>query len=374
MHLKRNQKGFTLLELMFVLMIMGFFIAMMVPRLGSILGTAVDNTCDTNNKDARYWLSCFKQEKGRLPAGLINIVSTNDAAAVGGEGLPSFDDQDPANGAEVLAFEFVDRNKPYRHVLSADEATELRSMGLSSVVMLNDYAADTPPAAAGQPMMKSTIVGGRAVMMIGAGNDGTNWATGATGSTNYAGYVDSSAFHRTGEAITEHTIPYSAGHGNPYFIYRIAFGIGPDSELVTEGFVQRAALCPGGIQNADNVTYNYYSIIMPRLQSTIDSLGATEPRLIAVGDAASAGAFTAGQQKYWNLGYDSADDVPAANWGTANANAATASGGTWNANTPQQFAGNGHGAQEPWEFDATCPEGHKWPDNEEEMWAVGGDV
>lgn len=376
MHSKiHNKKGFTLLELMFVLMIMGFFIAMIMPRLGSILGTAIDNTCDTNNKGVRYWLNCYQKEVGeRFPARMINIVNDDDNTAPGDEGLPAFDNSDPTDGPEVICWEFVDRNKPYGHEISADEAHELGTLGITSIVMLNDYANDVGAhGAAGRPMELGTISAngttqGMHVMMIGAGCDADSWnSEGFIGNNNFANYSETDAIMVSNYTRDPNSLAptFSLGHGNPYWMYRMVFGLGPDCSLVTEGFTQNAALCPGGIQNADNVNYNYYTLILPRLQSTIDRLTATEPHLIAVADPEGSG-----RQMFWNL----AD-------GTNFTAAATSCGADWNGAqdgspgaTPHEFAGNGHAAQEAWEYDMTCPEGHKWPDNDNDMWTVGGDV
>ncbi len=49
-----NQKGFTLLEILVVLTIMGFLIAMVAPRLAGISGDAVDTVCDTNQNQNGY--------------------------------------------------------------------------------------------------------------------------------------------------------------------------------------------------------------------------------------------------------------------------------------------------------------------------------
>lgn len=385
MHSKiHNKKGFTLLELMFVLMIMGFFIAMIMPRLGSILGTAIDNTCDTNNKGARYWLNCYQKEKGeRFPARMINIVNEDDNTVPGDEGLPAFDNSDPTDGPEVLCWEFVDRNKPYSHELSTDEADELKTLGIASIVMLNDYAQDTfAHGAPGRPMELSTIDTAMRVMMIGAGWDGAAWQTGFSLATNFVGYGEATVGPTATIMVDNYardpaspTPTFTAGHGNPYWMYRMVFGLGPDNALVTGGFTQNAALCPGGIQNTDNVNYNYYTLILPRLQSTIDALTGIEPTLIAVADAGGSG-----RQMFWNLANDP-ENPPASGAGSVWDTAATSCGADWQGATtgvpgatPHVFAGNGHSAQDVWEFDLTCPEGHKWPDNDNDMWIVGAEL
>ncbi|MCK5228851.1 MAG: prepilin-type N-terminal cleavage/methylation domain-containing protein, partial [Desulfobulbaceae bacterium] len=44
----RNNKGFTLLEILVVLTIMGFLIAMVGPKLAGMSDGAVDTVCDSN--------------------------------------------------------------------------------------------------------------------------------------------------------------------------------------------------------------------------------------------------------------------------------------------------------------------------------------
>jgi len=379
MHSKiRDTRGFTLLELLMVLMVMGFFIAMMIPRLGGLMGTAIDTTCDTNNKDARYWVRAYQQEHNdRLPNRLVNIMIDDDIANLGDEGLPAFDNNDPEDGPEVLSWEFVNRNKPYTHYIDTNEALELRQLGIGTVAMLNDYTQDDGVHSTNAtPMMFTSVASGLGVMMVGAGVDSAGaWQVGFSAGNNFAGYNQAAA----GEAVNysrnpaSPEAPWDTGHGNPYWMYRMVFGLGPDCSLVADGYTQRAALCPGGIQNSDNVNYNYYTLIVPRLKSTVDRITiGTEPGLIAVADHEGSG-----DQKFWNLAYDP-DSPPAGGagteWDTAAANCASWQGATDGTETPHVFAGNGHGVQENWEFDFTCPEGHKWPDNENEMWDVGADI
>lgn len=374
----RNAKGFTLLELLMVLMVMGFFIAMIMPRLGGMMGTAIDNTCDTNNKGMRYWVNSFQKEHNdRFPSKLINIISDTDAGTTGTatEGLPVCDNNDPDDGAEVLCWEFVNRNKPYVHYLNGAEATELRQMGIGQLAFLNDYTQDTGAHTAdGTPMMINQVAAGHPVMMVGAGVDAAAaWQIGFATNLNFSTYAPVYSTETTAGYATAPA--YDNGHGNPYWMYRMVFGLGPDSSLVTGGYVQNAAGCPGGLQNSENVTYNYYCLIAPRLQSTVDRLTlTTDTGLIAVqGD--DSGQY---QEIFWNLAYDDEAAAAAAflpaSTSVDGANAQWNIAGTWDVNTPNVFAGNGNAVQEAWEFDFTCPEGHKWPDNEDEMWDVGGDV
>ncbi len=55
-----GQQGFTLLEILVVLTIMGFLIAMVAPRLAGISSSAVDTVCDSNQNRMVTMMSCFK--------------------------------------------------------------------------------------------------------------------------------------------------------------------------------------------------------------------------------------------------------------------------------------------------------------------------
>jgi prepilin-type N-terminal cleavage/methylation domain-containing protein len=322
--LLQSQSGFTLMELLMVIVILGFLLGMLVPRLASVTGDAIDNVCDSNNKGIRYFTKTFLDQKGHLPNNMINLVNLTD----GGYALPNVEDRDVDNGAETLAREFYVRNHPQLHTLTADEAEELISeLGIATVRNLNDFdgsghltndvpgtavTAQAAQAAAsgddGRPLHPVTINTGIGVAMIGDIGTAPTAATWASGSgTDYP-------------------------MGNPNWYGRIILGVGKDCELVTSGMIQAAALCPGGVQNADNVTYNHYCIILPRLATTA---GDIETLL---------GGTPADANGYVLTFADSAD---------------TTSGEEMEV----QIA-----AQESWEFDFTCPEGHKWPDNDHDEW------
>ena len=322
----RNEKGFTLMELLVVVVILGFLIGMVAPRLGSVIDdTVIDNICDTNNKGARYFTKLYYDQHAALPNHMVSLVNRTGASSFD---IPLTEAADSQDLPETLAAEFVERNTPVLHILNQAEAEELRSMGITQIRYLNDrdgssHATDTPAQAAqslptdgtARPFAKATVADGTAVAMVGMGSEGTNGqAIGAAAADSISGWTDAS----TGN--------YPAG--NPNWVGRIILGLGKHSSLVTEGYVQAAALCPGGIQNADNVTFNSYCIIVPRLQATVDRMNQT--------DVAGA-TFT----------FVNADDET--------------NGETMDVTIEAQAA---------WQFDATCPEGHKWPDNDNDFWVI----
>ena len=301
---RKNQQGFTLMELLVVVVILGFLIGMVAPRLAGIIDdTVIDNVCDTNNKGARYFTKIFNDKTGRLPNDMTNLVIRTGASAYV---IPAVEDGDPV-APETLAAEFVERNYPVLHVLNAAEAAEIKAMGLSHVRNLNDFEGSDSitPASDARPLERTPVAEDLGVAMIGMG------AADSTSEIN----ADLATW---GSGTSDYPV------GNPFWAGRIVLGLGKHNSLVTEGYVQAAALCPGGIQNAENVVFNSYCIILPRLAATVARFQAgmdTEHVFVDANDT------TNGELHDVNL-------VP----------------------------------QEEWEFDSTCPEGHKWPDNDNDEW------
>ncbi|MCD6561303.1 MAG: type II secretion system protein [Deltaproteobacteria bacterium] len=340
----RNSEGFTLMELMIVLVIMGFLIAMLAPRLGGLMGDAIDTVCDTNNKGIREFVREWQLNQGsgseeRLPDRLVTMVNANTAdpdVLPGGIVMPEVDNRIPSDGAETLCHEFVYRNKPYLHILTADEADELINMGISQLMVLNDADGSDAQGFTGTPMELHNVMNGLGVLMVGAGDTDGNgtWEVpnDCDMAANYAAY-EADVANMTGLVAAPSGL--NGDHGNPYWMYRILAGVGPDCQLVTEGIVMNAAGCPGGLQNSDNVTYNLYCMVLPRLEATV---GFDQ-------DGNSVGGSLTGS------GLPAVIDVKATDTGEEK---------TWDFRS----------AEPAYMFEATCPEGHKWPDNETEMWSI----
>jgi prepilin-type N-terminal cleavage/methylation domain-containing protein len=346
-----TQKGFTLLEILVVLTIMGFLIAMVAPRLAGVSGTAVDTVCDSNQNRMVTMMSSYFEQTNRFPNKLTNLVEeVNDADAAELYQIPAVSDDDPENGPETLASEFMSRNHFRIHYLDEDELAELRNMGITTVLNLNAYdwlndARDdakegyeetaalgpndvdlTVPQTFGDKMEEMTIptdptVNRLAVAMVGTGYDEV---------------VGDWVVHTDEE-----------GWGEPDWFGRIVLGFGPENGLVTSGIVANAAHCPGGIQNADNVTYNDYNIVLPRLE-------ATAARFADDGDIAAAGLadleelVAVAYDEYPGDGYVIADNDDNLKVRTFDISA----------------------AQEKWQYATQCPEGHMFPADDEEFWGI----
>ncbi|GAB6096254.1 hypothetical protein JCM14469_25070 [Desulfatiferula olefinivorans] len=328
----KENKGFTLLEILVVLTIMGFLIAMVAPRLAGISGGAVDTVCDSNQSRMIQMVSAFYERAGKAPNKLTNIV-VQDVTA-GTYAIPTVSDGNEDNGPETLSDEFAERVAPEIHYLTAAEVDDLADMGIRRVFNLNSYDNSGIAAAdQGTPMAEMPLAAGMGVMMSGIGAAlGADFTAPAADITNY-------------------------GEGD--FLGRIVFGFGPENSIVTSGLVANAAHCPGGIQNADNVTYNDYNIVLPRLQGTVDRNAAP-----AIPDAATG---ISGSQ-YLAFGYteDTASGTAATATVAANGTITGISAGF----KARLFSFE---AQEAYAYATMCPEGHMFPADDSDFWAVDVD-
>lgn len=348
---QKRQEGFTLLEILVVLTIMGFLIAMVAPRLAGISGGAVDTVCDSNQNRMVTYMSSFFEQTNRFPNKLTNLVIEDGNIAAGTAGkyqIPMTSDQDPDNGAEVLAAEFYDRNHFHVHVLNDAEARELKNMGIVKLLNLNDYSGQNDAGddftgdrttndvqselvaeANRKPTMDAVSVAENlGVAMVGCGVANDIFV--ATNKTEF-------------------------GWGEPEFLGRIVLGMGPECGLITSGVISNAAHCPGGIQNADNCTYNDYNLVLPRLEATAERMA----------DAVAGAAIIdmdSDLEEGVQLACVSYDDKPV-------------DGYTYTAadNTLRVRAFTIDSAQEAWQFATQCPEGHMYPEDDGEFWGLDFD-
>lgn len=296
----RNNKGFTILELVVVIAIMGFLVSMIAPRFAGVVGGAVDPVCDTNQQRLVGILGTYTEQNNSLPNKVTTLIpdaGVNAGATVDEyvDGLSTNDwywNGDKAIEDATFSEEFIARNHMHVHTLNADEAKELKQLGISQVISLENGA-------------EANVAAGVNVLMIGAG------APDATNPISLAN-TDMAA---------------GAEYGESDQMYRILLGFGDRSDLVTEGLVSAAGLCPGGVQNEDNVAYNNYNIVLPRLQATVDRLDTT------VGSEAPTSLTLVS-----DTGETRAEDLTE--------------------------------VQEAWQFATQCPEGHKWPASDAEIWTV----
>ncbi|MBT9173809.1 MAG: hypothetical protein DDT21_02215 [Syntrophomonadaceae bacterium] len=241
--LRASSGGFTLLELVVVLAIMGFLVAMIAPRLAGVVAGAQRNADDTNISRLLQATSQFQERTGRLPAEMTNLVvetGTDEYQA------PNVSNNDPGDGKEAFSADLGAVLPLHIHLLSEAEANELIRLGITEVRNFNPSTA-VDPLYNGIPALAPTLErvpvdADTPVLMVGAGHDVGGWV-------NSLG-VAQNILH-------------------PSFAYRIVLGFGQDSELVTEGQLQGAAISPQGTQT-DNYLFNNYLLVLPRLQATID--------------------------------------------------------------------------------------------------------
>lgn len=323
----KDSAGFTLLEILVVLTIMGFLLAMLAPRLAGIGDNAVGTVCDSNATRAISMMGAYHEQTGRMPDMLTNIVVQDGTDWA----IPTVSDGDPGNGAETLAQEFNDRNQFKIHILTEDEANEMRGMGVVTVLNLNDYSNNTGIAAGDRrpAMAEQNVAADIGVAMIGIGAENS-------------------------DPITAFTAPGTErGWGDPDLIGRIILGMGPENGLITSGLVANAAHCPGGLRNTDNAVYNDYNIVLPRLASTVAKGGYASGVVDADGDA------------------DNGLQVAAVQYET---DAGLAD--------PYVFGLTGQlektrtitldEAQEAWQYTVLCPEGHMYP-ADDYSWGINFD-
>ena len=328
----KQSAGFTLLEILVVLTIMGFLIAMVAPRLAGISGGAVDTVCDSNQNRMTTMMSGYFEKTNRFPTNMLNIVA-EDTATAPNYFLPTVSDDDPQNGPETLASEMQDRNKLAVHILNTAEADELRNMGITHIINLNSYdnsGIDAGDRAAAN--RREAVGAGVGVAMVGMGADGP--AAALAIDTEERGWNQADWFGR------------------------IVLGFGPENGLITSGMVANAAHCPGGIQNTDNVTYNEYNLVLPRLEATVErfDIDATAGTHAGITGLTASTVTADGEINITAVAYDSL--------------AAAAYSITGNADNLKVRTFNIGEAQERWMYATMCPEGHKFPAESTEFWGI----
>jgi prepilin-type N-terminal cleavage/methylation domain-containing protein len=281
--------GFTLIEILVVLVIMGFLVAMVAPKLSGIVDSAVDTTSDTNQERLSSVLNSYAAQNNALPNGYINLMVKT---AAGDYAIPTANDGDKGNGAEFLSAEFVDRFKPQVHVLDADEAKELVEMGVKMTRTL--ALVDTADAAtfAGltnakqynvvEKLITEPIMTGKSVMMAGVGHDGTtwNWGEGSTITINASDVTEDTATPVAINAATATVASNNDGSGTfarmdeGKHVGRILMGIGNFSELVNSGMLEEAGVSPTQTQMSAHYSWGNYVAVLPRLTATVNRLEA----------------------------------------------------------------------------------------------------
>ena len=255
---RRNQ-GFTLLEMLVVIMIMGFLLAMIAPKLLGVFQDAEDTICDSNIKESKKYVSAFETQYSKLPDKMMVPAYYDDTA---GAWHGPTEENVIADGNEVFTSAILERIRLMPHVLNVDEVDEIvNDLGIREVVVLNNSDDADGPAGlwGGAPANDASqfclidltaAPAGMTWPMIGGGDnvgDGTGWA-------NHADW------NAVGEDIAD-----------PKWAYRLILGIGPDSELMHR-IIAAEGQCPSFERAAaDDTMWGWYVVVLPRLQETVDS-------------------------------------------------------------------------------------------------------
>lgn len=94
-----NKKGFSLVELMIVVVIMGILIAVAIPLYGAITTNANNKTCDSNIKTIKSNAAAYKTNYNASVASLADVASMFDDTQI--PECPMSDDGNHTNDYEI---------------------------------------------------------------------------------------------------------------------------------------------------------------------------------------------------------------------------------------------------------------------------------
>lgn len=276
-----RQQGFTLLEILVVVAIMGFLVAMVAPRFAGIVSGTIQVVGDTSKNRGEQMISTFFEQNNRYPSSMVNLVMTDGANLDSARyQIPYADNEDPDDGAEVIRFNHNNNHKFVIHHLNADEARELRRLGINRMFNLNHYGEvlKAPAVSAGDTVGRrddadhTDRTSNWANVIVVAENDkrpmmepvapaaGVGVAMAVVGAAAH----DTTEFSYVG-AVRPPSAPRADSFG------RIVFGLGPETELVSSGMASNAGRTPVAT-TTENYTWDGYYILMPRLEATSERL------------------------------------------------------------------------------------------------------
>lgn len=264
------RRAFTLIEILVVLVIMGFLTAMVAPKLSGILGYSEAPIDDANLRELGKSVAEFTAQRERLPRGLVNLVHENNSSGTTIYELLSINDL-PGEAADLSA-RFADRLLPTLHVLNAAEAHELKRLGVGKV---RNYR-HTFSGGSEEYNHEVAVQAGVAVLMVGGGAPDASsvitWGTTRTGSINDNGTGNPVYAPGVNIGLNDATADlYAHLDGAPY-AGRILLGLDNESELVTGGWLEKAGTSPKEARRGE-VGFLHYALLLPRLDATVARMG-----------------------------------------------------------------------------------------------------
>ncbi len=258
------KKGYTLVEILVVLVIMGFLVAMTSPKLSGILSSSEQPVDDTNQIQLEKTIVEFCLEKKRLPRKLINVVANN----LGTYTLPTYGHEDTRND---VTKELMKNALLKLHALNKAESDTLKALGITKIMTLR-YKGTSQE----EFFVQSNVREGLPVLMIGGG------ATDASSTITWGDSEEGRIFDdasspivfdtTTSMSITDATAGYYARMDMGKYIGRIVLGINEQSELVESGILNSTGVSPSAYKNKAKVFFLNYLLILPRLNATLERI------------------------------------------------------------------------------------------------------
>lgn len=241
----KNSKGFTLLEMLVVITIMGFLAAVLVPRLLSSLKSGENTGNQANIKEVNNLLQRWPVSMGGTinnPLSLVLANATTTTANVPNQG--------------GLAADFIDRFNPKVYFLNSAESRELGLIGITSMQMWNslDDFNMVPRGPEYAIVGLDETAGGTPVLMCGVS------------SANAA--ADPDVYDDAGVAV----------YGDPDSLYKILVGFAGETigrtnwmGMTVDGMQLRIEPGTGKISKSSGAMYaqDFVVYALPRLASTL---------------------------------------------------------------------------------------------------------
>ena len=270
-----KRRGFTLIEILVVLVIMGFLTSMVAPKLADMVGSSQQPIEDANLKELSKVVTDFIHQKERVPKDLVNLVHNDESAG----GYVMLTIHEPGDEEAEFSEEFDTKLAVRLHALNDAEVKELRRLGVKKVRNYKHTFANTNE----EYNEEVALAAGVEVLMIGCGSDDSSsnivWEETREGSLTDDGSGKRRDFHSRGwksRAIST-VNTYACFDGGPY-IGRILMGIDNESELVRKEYLERSGTSPKEARRQE-VKWLNYALLLPRLDATVKRMDLTSKKL-----------------------------------------------------------------------------------------------